>query len=250
MRNPVTLLHDPLRPPGTGIPRELGDAFGADFTGDEDQDVSVRVPAVPAMGDLDRPDRADDADLIFDTAPRTTGDKRPEPVRDDRQQAGQPHSKIMRKRQRHHDHGATGQIPRGRGRRYLVGPAVPDLGAADRAGPDRAARLEAREVGYVLTDLSDHVATVAAMRDPPAVADPLQPRLPPQDSPLRVPDMSPGHTIVGRPIEGGGHMFRKVPSGTRRELRPRLWPPARRGLSRSTTRNSRTVTRSSLSRDA
>src|ERR1017187_688482 len=170
MRNPATLLHDPLRPPGTGIHRERGDAFGADFPGDEDQDVSVRVPAVPAMGDLDRPDRADDADLIFDTAPRTTGDKRPEPVRDDRQQAGQPLSKIMRKRQRHHAHGATGQIPRGRGRRYLVGPAVADLGGAHRASPDRATRLEPRVVGYVGADPGQNVATVAAMRDPPAVA--------------------------------------------------------------------------------
>jgi hypothetical protein len=105
-------------------------------------------------------------------------------------------------------------------------------------------------MGDVLTDLGDHVATVAAMRDPAAVADPLQPRLPPEDSPLRIPDMSPGHTIVGRPIEGGGHMFRKVPRGTSRELRPRLWTPSRRGLSRSTTRNSRTSTRSGLSRNA
>src|ERR1017187_3745132 len=155
MRNPVTLLRDPLRPASPGVDRELGDTFGADFAGDVDQDVRVGMPAVPAVRDLDRPDGADDADLIFDAAPRPTRDERAEPVRDDRQERGQAHAEagarpqagVVGERRHDHAHEFTAHAPGGPARRYLVRPAIADLGTTDRARPDRAARLKAREVG-------------------------------------------------------------------------------------------------------
>lgn len=65
----------------------------------------------------------------------------------------------------------------------------------------------------VLLNPGPDVTAIAAMSDPAALADPLKPRLPPEQSPLRVPDMTPGDARIAARIQESGYMFRVVPRG-------------------------------------
>ena len=66
-----------------------------------------------------------------------------------------------------------------------------------------------------MRDLLPHpgpdIAAITAMSDPAALPDPLKPRLPPEQSPLRVPDMTPGDARIVARIQVSGNIFRVVP---------------------------------------